>query len=561
MIDSQPYASNDKGRHMQLRLKYLKDLRQPLEQVWDLIDQFILPYALDVKQKSPKFQLSNKIYDGTTINASRLFASAFVGTVTPRGIPYIDVVTDNDAYTQGSKDLERYCKSLEAHFYDRFNESNFYERETIFVKKAGDYGTGAMYRHVNPETGNHVYEVLATKTYFIDEDAYGEVDTVYRELYIQNRHLPHRFPDANFNERILNRIKNNAGDYTKVIHAVEPRADYDPSSPLAMKKRFSSCYALEEDNWFIADESGFDSFPYLIWRPEVAPGMVWGVGPGIYALRDSQILQQAGRTLMDAANKAVDPPWTVPIEIQGEEQLFPGGRNYISGQSSAMQPLISGINYPIGQDQADRLRQAVEKHYFVDYFLMLNQMDARQRTATEVMELQSEKSAVISSISSSYTSGVLDILLENIFYEDIQNGIVPRPIMPGSRGRPIKFTFNYVGPLAQAQKRYHKISGPQKAMQDILPIAQFKPEVLDLLDVDSYAKLIADANNSVSLILDDKIVAQIRQSRAQQQQAMMQAQQQAQATTVAGQYASQASKSPEPGSPMERLMKQQQMQQ
>jgi hypothetical protein len=470
-------------------------------------------------------------------------------------------VTHNDAYQQHDKNLEKYCKSLEAHFYDRFNESNFYERETAFVKKSADYGTGAMYRHINPDTGSHVYEVLATKTFFIDENAFGEVDTLYRELYMQNRHLPTRFPDANFNERILNRIKNNAGDYTKVIHAVEPRADYDPTSPLAIKKRFSSCYALEQDNWFIADESGFDSFPYLIWRPEVVPGMVWGVGPGIYALRDSQILQQAGRTLMDAANKAVDPPWTVPIEIQGEEQLFPGGRNYISGQSGAMQPLISGINYPIGQDQAERLRRGVEKHYSVDYFLMLNQMDARQRTATEIMELQAEKSAIISSISNSYTSGVLDVLLEGIFYEDLDLGIIPRPMVNSTNGNPIKITFEYVGPLAQAQKRYHKIAGPQKAMQDILPIAQFKPEILDMLDVDSYVKLIADANNSNILVLDDNIVAQVRQARAQQQQAMMQSQQQNDATTVAGQFASQGSKAPEPGSPMDRLMKQQQTQQ
>lgn len=540
--------------HFKSRYQTLKDLRRPMESLWKLVDEVILPFNFNPTDNGndQSITVNKKIYDGTGINASQIFSNTFAGTVIPRGTPWVNAVPEDEKLSRDRR-VAGWGSKAERHIYSRLNRSNFYESRTSFIKEGADYGTSASYKHENPSTGELVFETIPSGTYYIDDNEYGECDTLWRVLPMYNKHVRKLFGDASLPTTVADRMKKNPDAKTTVLHIVEPRSDYDPTSKLAKKRKYGSYYVLEE-SFEIIEESGFDEFIYKIWRPFRRPGLVWGVGPGIFSIRDSHVLQTAAKTLLDAANRAVDPPWAVPAALEGDEELFPGGRNYVNPEDIAgLAPLVSGMAYPIGKDQINELRQAVQRHYMVDYFLMLNQMQAQQKTALEVSELQAEKSSMVSAIMSSFTSGYLDLELEEIVIDDIKSGRLEPLMIQGIPG--VSFKFDYIGPLPQNQRTYHRTSAVRRVANELLPISKLIPSILDYFDEGEYAQAIAEGFNGLSVIRDEETVKKIQQARAQMQAQQMQMAMQAQQMQTAAEVASKGSQAPQDGSLADRAMK------
>jgi hypothetical protein len=112
--------------------------------------------------------------------------------------------------------------------------------------------------------------------------------------------------------------------------------------------------------------------------------------------------------------------------------------------------------------------------------------------------------------------------------------------------------IRFTGPLAQAQQRLFKIQPIRNALNELFPIAQIKPEVLDRVNWDEVAEEILEAGNfPQKLIKTDEEIAAMRQAA---QQAALQQQQMMQAQGIAEAYPK-MSKAPEEGSPAKNLMK------
>lgn len=539
-------------RHFSDRYQSLQDIRRPMEYMWDLIDEVILPYVFESQDKDSnpsnasdqQIYVNRKIYDGTPMNASLTATNAFCGTVIPQASPWVSIIPEDENMSR-DRALSAWGKDAETHVYNRLNRSNFYESRTNFVKLGFDYGTTASYRHTDPNSKNFVFETLAKESFYIDDNEYGECDTLWRDLWMYNKHIHKNFSIDSAPEGIRNRIMDNPNEKTLIIHAVEPRADFDPTSGLGRKKRWGSYYILYE-TMEILEESGFDTFPYKVWRPSRESGLVWGLGPGIFAIRDSHVLQAAAKTMIDAANRAVDPPWAVPKNIEGEEELFPGGRTYVNPEDMAgLAPLISGMNYPLGKDWIEELRQSCNRHYKVDIFMMLNQLQARDRTALEVSELQAEKSSIISSTLSSFTSGYLDLELEEIIVEDLKEGIL-KPFVSNTPG--VHMKFHYIGPLPSQQRTFHKTAGIRRLYAEALPVAKFIPSILDWLDEGEFIQTVGEGFNALNGVRTADDVKKIQQARAQAQAQQAQMQMQNDNAKAMAEVASKGGSAPDPGS-------------
>ena len=73
------------------------------------------------------------------------------------------------------------------------------------------------------------------------------------------------------------------------------------------------CYIMEEEQ-HVLEESGVEEMPYVVPRWWVISGEVHGRSPAMTALPQIKVSNAATRTVMRAAEKAVDPPLTVPHE-------------------------------------------------------------------------------------------------------------------------------------------------------------------------------------------------------------------------------------------------------
>jgi hypothetical protein len=148
----------------------------------------------------------------------------------------------------------------------------------------------------------------------------------------------------------------------------------------------------------------------------------------------------------------------------------------------------------------------------------------RQMTATEVMELQGEKAAVLSDLVVSLNDPLNKIIQRSFNILLKQRKIPPLPEVLMGSGAQMKVDF--VGPLAQAQKKYHESGGIAQGLALAGGVIKIAPQAGDVVDFDRLMKVgLEGAGMPQSVIREDDDVAKIRQARAEaearvQQQAL-----------------------------------------
>ncbi|NBK23642.1 MAG: hypothetical protein EOM68_16630, partial [Spirochaetia bacterium] len=84
--------------------------------------------------------------------------------------------------------------------------------------------------------------------------------------------------------------------------------------------------------------------------------------------------------------------------------------------------------------------------------------------------------------------------------------------------------IDYIGPMSQVQKRFYQMQSLEQPIDKLIKYGNFFPDVLDLVDPDKFGRhLLNDSSLPQDLIRENKTVLQIRQQRAKQRQAAMDA--------------------------------------
>ena len=544
------------------RYESLRTARVPWEQAWQSVSAYLSSFLIQPANTrsrtngDDKLYLNAELYSGAAVHAVDLFANGFIGNLCPRGTPWFALKLHDDKMAQ-DQFIKEWYSDLETHFYDRFDQSNFYESIYAVTKLASSYGTSAFFIRGNDATKQLFFHVLPMNSFWVDEDQNGQVDTLYRELWMQGRNILKQFPDIDTKpsgKQVAMELKERQYQYFRLIHAVQPREEFDPNDAGNKNFPYESIYYIDGWDNFELSCSGFKTFPYAVWRFRKEPGYTYGFGPGLDSLRDGEILQQVSKTMLEADHMAVRPPWLLPEGMRtndDELQLFPEGRNYYDGLNpQSIRPLSTGTPV-IGHQREEQLKQAIRDHFFVDFMLMLQQAQ-RQMTAQEVIERQAEKAAVLSTIIGRFNSELMDVVFQRIFEIDFEYGLLP-PLPVDISVE--KINIDYMGPLAMAQKMYHRNMGVQRFLGQVLPLAQAFPDILDRIDSDAMVDDAADSNNLNPKILVPLAKAlKLRQQKAAAQQAAVTNQAQQQALQQAAEFSQKAGTAPEPGSLAQMMM-------
>jgi hypothetical protein len=228
----------------------------------------------------------------------------------------------------------------------------------------------------------------------------------------------------------------------------------------------------------------------------------------------------------------------------------PGGPNYYKNYA---QEHIEFIQYPtqynIGRDREEVIEARIDEHFMKSFFLLLASSE-KPMTATEILEKAAEKAVVIGPVCARLESDCLDPMLEEMFEAEYEQGTLPPPPPEIEDMGGARIKVEYIGPLAQIQRRAFKANGIMASLEALAPVVQVSPEALDKVDFDVVAEEIMNANGMPKRAMrDDDAVAKIRAARQKkiaEQEALAKAQ-------VAADAAPKLSKKPEPGSPMEQL--------
>jgi hypothetical protein len=505
---------------------------------WQEISKNLLPRQgrFFIEDRNRGERRHNSIYDSTGTRALRVLSAGMMGGATSPARPWFRLeVQDKDLMK--SQAVKVWLDDVTRLILQVFQKSNTYRALHSLYGEMGGFGTGAsLITDDFKDVLRHF--PLTTGEYCLAQDWRGEVCTIYREFQSTVGSLVKEFGLDKVSQTTRNMYDRGQLDsWVTTIHAIEPRADRDPSKLDRMNMPWRSCYfELGDTDGRYLRESGFKRFPAICPRWDLAGGDIYGNGPGMEALGDIKQLQHQNLRKGQAIDYQTKPPLQVPISMKNQpmDQL-PGGVSYYdpatgAGKGGILPAWQVNLNLDHLRLDMAEVRQRIQQCFYSDLFLMLANIDHTGMTATEVAERHEEKLLMLGPVLERLDNEALNPLVDNAFDRLVSAGALPPP-PPELHEQELQVIYTSV--LAQAQRAV-ATNGVDRFVANLGTVAQFKPGVLDKFDEDQWADAYSDMLGvAPNLITPSDKVAIIRQQRAQQQQAAAQAEQMQQASETA----------------------------
>lgn len=545
------------ARELLSRQSVLSGIREDYEALWKDVIEFtnLRRYNLDGTQRAG-LKVGTAIYDSTAMDALRDLADGLFGYLISPAMQWF-VLRVEDERLMDIKEVRAWLEAASWQMYSALQRSNFYEIMPEYFQDGGSIGTSTLYSEEDLEEGRIVCTICHPGEIWVAENKYGMVDTTFRKVVMTARQAVQRFGGSgNLSDKLLMDSKDSArfdNEYT-FYHCVYPRKDMEMTvqGPRIGKdnKPFVSYY-VQVDGAKIASSSGYFTLPYQVWRWRKNSNEIYGRSPASDAIVDILTANQMSKTLLHAAHMSAEPPLNIPAEMRGKTRITPRGMNYYEDQGRIITAVQMGQGgYPIGTDREDRVKGAIKRHFMTDFFTLLSRaaMDGRQLSVPQVVEMQGEKAVMLGTIVGRLNSECFDPFLDRVYQIESGAGRMPPPpdILSASGKR---VSVEYMGPLAQAQRRLFKTQGIYQGLESLKPVAELTGDtsIFDSIDFDVVTREILEATGMPAKAIKDQ--SRVDAERAERAKAAQAAQQMEMATKMAAQIPN-ISKAPEAGSLM-----------
>lgn len=507
------------------QLGMLEQERTTFEPHWRELSDFIIPRGSRflTSEANRGDRRNNKIVDPTATMANRTLSSGMMSGITSPARPWFKLATpDPEMMDYGPVKL--WLETVQNRMNDMFNKSNLYQSLPIIYSSLGTFGTGALAVLEDDE------DVIRTMpfpvgSYYIANSPRLSVDTCFRKFSMTVRQLVREFGLNNVSSSTKSAFEN--GTYEKwvdVVHAVYPNMNRETGKMNAKNKAFRSVYfEVGGDNDKVLRESGYDEFPVMAPRWEVNGEDVYGSScPGMIALGQVKALQLEQRRKAQQIDKQTNPPMIGPTSLKTQRvSLLPGDITYVDQVTGAegLRPAYM-VNPNLGDLLGDiqDTRQLINSAYFVDLFMMLQNVNTRSMPVEAVIEMKEEKLLMLGPVLERLNDEFLDPLIDRAFSMMARKNMLPEP-PEEMQGMPLR--IEYISVMAQAQKAIG-LSSLERFVGFVGNLANAKPEALDKLDVDqaidNYAVM---SGVSPTVVVPQEQAQQTRNDRAQQQQQAM----------------------------------------
>lgn len=509
------------------RQKVLEKDKSKYNEILQDIADYICPHREDIYNTLARGERKGKkIFDGTAVGAAVLATDGIHGYHVSPAFPWFKY-SMNRKQANKVVAIREWLDEIEYNLYMALTRSNFYAEMWPFIYDGLTIGTADFTAEEDLSQDRIIFEAVHPGEIYIEENRYGEVDLMHRKRKMTARKIWQMFGEETvLPQPVKQAYENNPFEEFEVIHAVFPREEFDTRKLDSKNKRYASFWLLlmGQDGAHVCRESGFDKFPHNVWRYLKNGKEVYGFSPGHLAMSDVKGLNLMNKTLLGAAQMAIDPPYTIPSYLEGKVQLKPRGINPVTNYQDRILPVTTGLNYPVGIDREQAKQKAIHDRYHVDTFLMLGSLEgSKERTRYEVQQMMKEKAAVLGA-ELGPLNNTLDDILETVYEIESKAGRLPKPPQVlydlAEQDKELRFDPVYMGPLAQAQREAFAKDGVLNFLDDITPIVNVKPDVLDLIDTDAMVRHFADVDGVPALLIkSEEQVASFRDKQMQVQMA------------------------------------------
>ncbi len=515
-------AAETLKEQLQKQQAQLTNDRSSFDPHWRELSDFINPrgsrfLVTDVNRDDRR---NTKIVDPTATLAARTLSSGMMSGITSPARPWFKLATpDPDMMDYGPVKL--WLEVVQRRMNEVFNKSNIYQSLPLLYASLGNYSTGAM---AVLEDDSDVIRTMMFPigSYYMANSARGSVDTCFRKFSMTVRQLVMEFGLNNVSDSVKGMWgSGNYESWIEVIHAVYPNIDRDTAKLNSKNKPVKSVYyEVGGDSDKLLRESGFDEFPIMAPRWEVNGEDVYGSScPGMIALGQVKALQLEQKRKSQLIDKATNPPMVGPSSLRNQRvSLLPGDITYIdqvTGQDGFKPAYLVNPNTADLLADIQDTRQIINSAYFVDLFMMLQNINTRSMPVEAVIEMKEEKLMMLGPVLERLNDECLNPLIDRTFSIMARKNLLPPP-PDVLQGMPLR--IEYISVMAQAQKSIG-LSSLSSTVGFIGQLAKAKPEALDKLNVDQAIDAFAEMSGvSPTVIVPQEQVEQVREQRAQQQQ-------------------------------------------
>jgi hypothetical protein len=459
------------------RYNHLDSDRGNWKNMWDDCARYGAPRRMGAQgpRADGDRRISPQIFNPIGIQCVQTLAAAMHGMLMNPATNWLNIRLANEAldeqesakhWTNGvSKGISNALSSPFTAFHSQANQ---------LLEDMASLGTAVMY--VGQQKKGHIF----VRTYpvfecVVAENEYGFIDTVMRDSMYTVRSMVDIWGDKVSPKVTALYDKGRYDEKFKVLNVCSPREDKDRAygSKTPANMPIAICY-IEEGEQHLLEESGVEEMPYVVPRWWVISGEVFGRSPLMTALPQVKVANAATRTVMRAAEKAVDPPLTVPHEgLVGPVRQYAGSLTYLRNKTEIGQ-MPTSAQLPYAGEYIAKLDDAIRTTMFVDQVQFVGDF---KMTATEVIQRQTERMRLLGPVLGRLENEFLNPLVERVF------GIMSRMNafeQPPDEIQGADMRIEYSSPLARAQKS-QIAQGFEQVIAVLEPLAKLGPDVAQQL--------------------------------------------------------------------------------
>jgi hypothetical protein len=424
--------------------------------------------------------------------------------------------------------LEKADKRMRQAMYH--NSSNF-----VRATKEGDHDFASFGQAVIQITLNRLQNGLLYRCWHLRDVAWmegesGKIDTVFRVWRPSARMLAQTFKAEALHRNAKEKLDKDPYAEIEVWHVVIPRENVRPGKNTT--KPFTSYY-VDVENKHIIEEVGLLEQEYVIPRWRTVSGSQYAVSPATcVAIPDARMLQSMIGTLMEAGEKAVNPPIVADKQVfRGNFSAYAGGLTWADmgdgriGDHYQLLP-VDKNGIPLGRDMAADVRASLLEAFYINK-LNLPPPDGNM-TAFEVgqrvQEYIRQAMPLFEPLEYEYNASVCDrtfnIMLRVGAFGPLND--IPEAL----QGTDTQFTFE--SPLHDAIER-GKMQQFSQARQIVLEALEVDPSTRHVMDFDAAVRdallgggtpagWLRSTKDAAQMIKQDKEDEQLQQILQQQQQ-------------------------------------------
>ncbi len=509
---------------------------------WNQIQDQVFPDYRDftnshTNASTPNPKTGNiKNHSGVIFGKLNKIVSILSSQVSDPSVDWLKLEID-DAFA-GHDAVKKWLSDCKKALYKTFADpcSNFYPSTFALHGDWFILGTACREIILRKDNGKILFNTVPMTNVCVETSGYGDIDVSFRSFLVSPTQA-YDIWGENLHPSQLKLLESakkgnlNSNKKFEYIEVAMPNPILGADLPIALMEYVT--LVIDKTNKIVVDISHHHQSPYIISRCIVAPGETYGRSLVWYAMPDILAINRNSKRILQAIDYAVFPVNLVRDETSiSPLQMTPGA-------------FVQGLDFN-GSATIQQMPPLSNPQTAIDFYNMkTNELDdvlvardlfpseAPNMTATEVNERKIQANNRIRPLIVRLEHEDLNRMVLRVLSLLMQQGKIPFPydeleIPMEALPNPLEqLNISFSGQMAKMQ-RMQEIVNLDAVFQKAVQAAQIDPSVLDRINLDAFIVADADIYGVNPYVMnDDQTVQQIREQRAQSEQAQQQSQNEA----------------------------------